>query len=160
MKYGIEIPSDFMMAGKALMTLDGIGKQLDPDLDLFGEATPYFTALLKKRYSPQRIGNELIRGVEQLSRVGHDLPAHLTEVLDDLRLGRLSVKATDPQMSVTADRLGRRIFSGIVIAALVGSGALLVRSDDHPTFGIVLLVIAALGWLAHVLSDLRRGRLP
>jgi ubiquinone biosynthesis protein len=159
-KYGIEIPSDFMMAGKALMTLDGIGKQLDPDLDLFGEATPYFTALMKKRYSPQRIGNELIRGVEQLSRVGHDLPSHLTEVLDDLRLGRLSVKATDPQLSLTADRLGRRIFSGLVIASLVGAGAVLVRSDDHPTFGIALLVVAALGWLAHVLADLRRGRLP
>ncbi len=157
-KYGIEIPSDFMMAGKALMTLDGIGKQLDPDLDLFGEATPYFTALLRKRYSPQRIGNELIRGVEQLSRVSHDLPAHLTEVLDDLRLGRLSVKAHDPQMSVTADRLGRRIFSGLVIAALVGAGALLVRSDDHPNFGIALLTAATLGWLVHVLSDLRRGR--
>ncbi len=157
-KYGIEIPSDFMMAGKALMTLDGIGKQLDPDLDLFGEATPYFTALLRKRYSPQRIGNELIRGVEQLSRVSHDLPAHLTEVLDDLRLGRLSVKAHDPQMSVTADRLGRRIFSGLVIAALVGAGAIMVRSDDHPNFGITLLVVAALGWLVHVLGDLRRGR--
>ena len=38
MKYGIEIPTDFLLVGKALMTLEGIGKQLDPDLDVFGEA--------------------------------------------------------------------------------------------------------------------------
>src|SRR5262249_5347629 len=56
MKYGIEIPTDFMLVGKALMTVEGIGKQIDPDLDVFGEAQPYFFDLMRKRYSPQRLG--------------------------------------------------------------------------------------------------------
>ena len=40
MKYGLEIPTDFLLVGKALMTVEGIGKELDPDLDVFGEASP------------------------------------------------------------------------------------------------------------------------
>ena len=31
MKYGLEIPTDFLLVGKALMTVEGVGKQLDPD---------------------------------------------------------------------------------------------------------------------------------
>ena len=155
-KYGLEIPTDFLMVGKSLMTIEGIGKQLDPDLDVFGEASPHFFELLKQRYSPQRLGNELIRGATQLSRAGYDMPMQLREVLDDLRLGRLTVRADHPQLSGAGDRLGRRIFSGLVVAALVGSGALLVNGLEHETLGAVMIGFASLVWLGHVAMDLRR----
>jgi ubiquinone biosynthesis protein len=41
-KYGLEIPTDFMLVGKALMTVEGIGREIDPDLDVFGETAPHF----------------------------------------------------------------------------------------------------------------------
>jgi len=157
LKYGIEIPTDFMLVGKSLMTIEGIGKQLDPDLDVFGEATPYFLELLKARYSPQRLGNELWRGVEQLSRAGYDMPMQVREVLEDLRLGRLAVRAPDPGLPRAADRLGRRVFSGLVVLSLVGSGTLLLTSPAHDTLGIVMLVLAGVVWLVHSLLDLQRG---
>ena len=157
MKYGIEVPTDFMMVGKALMTLEGIGKQLDPDLDVFSEASPYFMELLKRRYSPQRIGNELWRGMEQLSRAGYDLPMQLREVLDDLRLGRLSLRTVDPETPRSLDRVGRRLFSAIVVATLLGSGTLLLSRDKHVEIAIVMIVFAMLIWLGHAALDLRRG---
>lgn len=157
MKYGIEVPTDFMLVGKALMTLEGIGKQLDPDLDVFTEASPYFLALLKDRYSPQRLGNELWRGVEQLSRAGYDMPMQLREVLEDLRLGRLSVRAVDPELPRTADRLGRRLFSAAVVATLIGSGTVLLSRDKHIEIAIVMIVLALMIWLGHAALDLRRG---
>ncbi len=157
MKYGIEIPPDFMMVGKSLMTIEGIGKQLDPNLDVFGEASPYFFELLKQRYSPQRIGNDLWRGVEQLSRAGYDMPMQVREVLEDLRLGRLAVRTMDPSVAFAADRLGRRVYSGLVTAALLFSGAFLVNGIVHATLGAVLITLAVLVWLAHSLLDLRRG---
>lgn len=43
MKYGLEIPTDFLLVGKALMTVEGVGKQLDPTLDVFAEGQPYFS---------------------------------------------------------------------------------------------------------------------
>jgi ubiquinone biosynthesis protein len=157
MKYGIEVPTDFMLVGKALMTLEGIGKQLDPDLDVFTEASPHFLALLKDRYSPQRLGNEVWRGVEQLSRAGYDMPMQLREVLEDLRLGRLSVRAVDPELPRTADRLGRRLFSAAVVATLIGSGTVLLSRDKHVEIAIVMIVLALLIWLGHATLDLRRG---
>ncbi len=156
MKYGIEIPTDFMLVGKAIMTLEGIGKQLDPDLDVFGEAQPYFLDILKKRYSPQRLGNELIRGVEQLSRAGYDVPLQAREILEDLRLGRLVVKTADPGLPVASDRLGRRLFSGLVVASTTLSGAL-VLPHQMPV-SLALFVVAGLILILHVVRDRRRAR--
>lgn len=155
MKYELEIPTDFMMVGKALMTIEGIGKQLDPDLDVFGEAQPYFVKILKQRYSPARLGNELIRGVEQLSRAGYDVPMQASEVLDDLRLGRLQVKTADPGLPAASDRLGRRIFSGLVVSSMTIGGAT-VFAHDH-LLGAALLILALLVLSSHVLFDLVRG---
>jgi ubiquinone biosynthesis protein len=139
------------------MTIEGIGKQLDPNLDVFTEASPYFFELLKARYSPQRLGNELWRGVEQLSRAGYDMPMQVREVLEDLRLGRLALRASDPGLPPAADRLGRRLYSGLVVLALIGSGAMLVNTPDHAGLGTWMLSLAALVWLGHAVLDLRRG---
>ena len=156
MKYGIEIPTDFMLVGKSLMTIEGIGKELDPELDVFGEAQPYFMKILKQRYSPQRLGNELIRGVEQLSRAGYDVPLQAREVLEDLRLGRLTLRAADPGLPLAADRLGRRIFSGIVVAGAMIAGALAVPHSKELAAGLV--GFAALVLLLHYARAARRKK--
>jgi ubiquinone biosynthesis protein len=156
MKFHVEIPTDFMLIGKSLMTIEGIGRQIDPDLDVYGVAAPAIFEILRKRYSPARIGNELWRGFEQISRAGYDMPMQLREVLDDLRLGRLALRAWDPEVPRAADRLGRRLFMGLAIAALVLSGTLLLYGDKHTELGIGMLVLAGLGWLGHALVDLTR----
>ncbi len=157
-KYGLEVPTDFMLVGKALMTMEVIGKGLDPDLDVFGESAPHFLELLKKRYSPQRIGNDLIRGMGQLSKAGYDMPMQLREVLDDLRLGRLSLRTIDPELPRAYDRLGRRVYIALVVSTLIASGAFLIgRRGSGDVLGIVLLCLAALFWLGHATLDIRRG---
>jgi len=153
MKYGLEIPTDFLLVGKALMTVEVIGKQLDPDLDVFGEAQPYFLDLLRKRYSPDRLGMELWRGVEQLSRAGWEMPIQLREVLDDLRSGRLTVRMADPAMPFAVDRIGRRLFSGIVAAGLFLAGAHLLSSTRHPALGWTLVASGAALLVLHWMAD-------
>ncbi|WP_394845570.1 AarF/UbiB family protein [Pendulispora brunnea] len=157
MKYGIEIPTDFMLVGKALMTIEGIGKQLDPDLDVFGSAGPHFIEILRLRYSPQKLGSELLRGVGQLSRTGYDMPMQVGEVLEDLRLGRLALRTLDPELPRATDRLGRRIFTGAILAALITSGTLLLSHGVHEVLAQAMLVVAGVVWLGHTVLDLWRG---
>ena len=64
--------TDFMLIGKSLMTIEGIGRQIDPDLDVYGVAAPKLFEIVKKRYSPARLGNDLWRGFEQISRAMTD----------------------------------------------------------------------------------------
>ena len=145
LKFGIEVPPDFMLVGKALMTLEGIARELDPGLDVFTEAQPHFVELLKKRYSPERLGNELWRGVEHFSKVGYDLPTQTREVLEDLRLGRLSIRHSDDEHRLALERIGKRIFTGITFLALTGSGAYLLGVRQW-IGAAVFLFLAALAW--------------
>jgi ubiquinone biosynthesis protein len=155
-KYGLEIPSDFMLVGKALMTVEGVGKEIDPELDVFEEAKPLFVEILRKRYSPERLGNELLRRLEKLSGATYNMPQQLQEVLDDLRLGRLKIHTTDAGRAKAADRLGRRLFSAIIAAALLLAGSWLVASARE--IAGYLLISAALGLLGgHVALDAGRA---
>jgi ubiquinone biosynthesis protein len=156
LKYGIEIPADFMLVGKAMMTIEGIGKSVDPDLDIYGVASPRLLELVKRRYSPEKLGNDLWRTLDQLSKAGVDLPLQAREVLDDLRLGRLTLRTADPELPKTGERMGKRIYTGIVIASLVGSGALLLNGGTNHVAAIVMLSLAGLVWLGEWLSDIRR----
>ncbi len=151
-KYGLEIPTDFLLVGKALMTVEGVGRQLDPELDVFEEVKPLFLDIVKKRYSPERLGNELLKRIERLSGATENMPAQLQEVLEDLRLGRLSIRTQDPGGPATMDRLGRRVFSGLVVAALLTSGAWIL-STKFLIVGGVLIGLAVLWILGHVALD-------
>ncbi len=155
-KYGLEIPTDFMLVGKALMTVEGVGKELDPELDVFEEAKPLFLDILKKRYSPERLGNELLRRLERLSGATYNMPEQLGEVLDDLRLGRLKVQTVDPGVTGAADRLGRRLYTALVSSALVLSSAWLIGTH-HDIVGGIMLGLALMIVAGHLLLDASRA---
>jgi ubiquinone biosynthesis protein len=155
-KYGVEIPTDFVLVGKALMTIEGVGREIDPELDVFEEAKPLFVDIVKKRYSPERLGLELLRRLERLGGLTTDVPEQVRDVLEDLRLGRLTVRTSDLDASHAADRLGRRLYSGLVAAALLLSGAW-VLSSGHREVGGALMAVAALWLAAHALRDVVRG---
>jgi len=142
-KYGIEIPTDFVMMGKALMTVEGIGKEINPSFDVYEESKPLFTALLRKRYSPERLGNELLRRVERLGGAGYKVPQQLEEVLDDLRWGRLGIRIRNDALGNAISDLGRRVLTTGLALGLLVSGAI-VHSGGSRRLGAALLTAAVL----------------
>lgn len=155
-RYGLEVPPDFVLVGKALITIEGVGKEIAPDFDIIEESRPLFLELMRKRYSPQRIGNELLRRMERLSGATSQLPEQLQEVLEDLRLGRLAVRVTDTASRDASDRLGRRLFSALIASGCLISGALL-SIQGHDRTGTALLGFALAVILIHWLSDAYRN---
>jgi ubiquinone biosynthesis protein len=154
-RYGLEVPPDFVLVGKALITIEGVGKEIAPDFDIIAESRPLFLELLKKRYSPQRLGNELLRRMERLSGATSQLPEQLQEVLEDLRMGRLAIRTTDTDSRDASDRLGRRIFSALVASACLLAGALLL-TGGHGALGKTLMVLALVGSMLHWMADIYR----
>jgi ubiquinone biosynthesis protein len=130
-KFGVEIPSEFLMLGKSLMTVEGVGKEIYPDLDLIEEVRPYFMQLFQQRYSPERITHDALRGLRRLGGAASEMPLQLEEILDDLRKGAFSIRTQQTQLESAADRLGRRTFSGLVVGALMIAAAILLSQDSY-----------------------------
>ncbi|MBI4704403.1 MAG: AarF/ABC1/UbiB kinase family protein [Deltaproteobacteria bacterium] len=156
-QFGLEIPPDFTLVGKALMTIEGVGKEIDPELDVLGEARPHFARLLRQRYSPERVAADLWRAAERLAGAAYDLPQQAREVLDELRTGRLTLRTEDPSAGRISDRLGRRLFAGLVVGSLLLSGAWLFTHEPSRALGAGALGAAVLCALWHVVADRRRG---
>lgn len=157
LRYGLEVPPEFMMVGKALMTIEGIGKEVYPELDLYEEMRPYFMDLLKQRYSPERIGTDVMRTAIQLSRAANEIPLHMEEVVDDLRKGSLSVEVREPHLARAADQLGRRIYGSVIVASLVLAGAMLLCRERW-WLGGGFIATAFLWGMGHTLTVLWFGR--
>lgn len=145
-KYGVEIPSEFLMLGKSLMTVEGVGKEIYPGLDLIEEVRPYFMDLFQKRYSPERMTQDALRGLRRLGTAASEMPLQLEEILEDLRKGAFSIRTQQTQLELAADRLGRRAFSGIVVGATIIGGAVLLSQDRHWLGGLMLAAGALYGF--------------
>ena len=157
-RFGLEIPSDFLLVGKALMTVEGIAKEIAPDLDFMAEARPYFVDMVKKRYAPERLAGDLWRGLQRVGSATVDLPQQLREVMDDLRDGRLSLQTRDPGQASALDRLGRRIGIGLTASAcLLGGAWLLGRAPDERALALALLGFGCLLALLLLLGPRPRG---
>ncbi len=158
-QFGLEIPADFVLVGKTVMTIEGVGKEIDPTLDLFEEVRPHFFELMRRRYAPERIASDVWRGLERLSTTAYDMPYQLGEVMDDLRMGRLTLRTENQHNTLTVDRLGRRIFAGLVVTAFVPTGAWLLNSGRSALnwLGAIMLTFAIFWMFWHVILDMRRS---
>ncbi len=154
-KHGIDMPPDFVMVGRALMTMEGTGRQLHPELDLMVEGRPHLLRLIAQRYSPDRLTSDAIRAALRLSGMAGQMPEQVSEILDDLRKGHLTLKSSDPELSPVVDRLGRRVYTGLTVSALVVGGALIVAGAKGywVWLGAAMLAAAAFQAGAHIVRD-------
>ncbi len=155
-KYGLEIPTDFVLVAKAMMTVEGIGKQIDPTLDLFAESRPLFLNLLRRRYSPERLGMQLLRRLERIGLSTSNLPQQLQDVLEDIRMGRLQVQTENPEAGRASDRLGRRILTGLLVSS-ASLGSTVLYTNGEQKIATILISFAGLWLLGHVALDAVRN---
>jgi ubiquinone biosynthesis protein len=161
LEYGIEVPAEFAMVGKALMTVEGIARQIYPGLNIADEVRPYLVGVIGARYSPERITNDLVHLATRLGSTATELPALAEDIIEDLRQGRLTVEVRQTNLVQAQERLGRRIFTGAILSSSVLGASILVATN-HLWFGGTMLAIAAAWGLLHqimlALGKTRRSR--
>ncbi|HKP60141.1 MAG TPA: AarF/UbiB family protein [Polyangiales bacterium] len=156
LRYGMETPPDLLMVGKAVMTVEGIARQIYPALDIVEEMRPYFTEIVGYRYSPERLTSDMLHIATRFANAATEFPARAEDILEDLRHGRMSVDVRQTSLMRATERLGKRIFSGLVVAALVLAGALLV-ARGYAAYGGALFGVAAV-WTGVMAATLALGR--
>lgn len=156
--YGVEVPSDFLMLGRALVTIEGVGRTLHPQLDVLAALEPLFIHHLRRRYSPERLSSDLLRTVTEVGSSARSLPGQLEASLTALLEGRLHVEARDTDRLEAARSLGRAQFRGLTTAGGLVAGALLVAGDQNAGWG--LIIGAGLFVLHHLFAQSSRSAGP
>jgi ubiquinone biosynthesis protein len=158
LRYGMEMPAELVMVGKAVMTVEGIARQIYPQLDVVEEMRPYFTEIVGHRYSPERLTTDMLHIATRFANAATEFPARADDILEDLRQGRMSIDVRQTSLMRATERLGRRIYSGLIVASLIVTGGLLL-AHGHPGYGNAMLAIAG-AWtlIVAITLTLSRGR--
>lgn len=128
-RHKTKIPLEYALICKALITMEGVGKKLDPDLNIFEESHPYLVEIFKKRYNLDRVSQDLAKSVVTLSRTIQEAPPQLKGILDNLESGRFKIRVenTGTEKSVsTWEKIANRLILSLITSTLIISSFLLI----------------------------------
>ena len=81
-RFDMEIQPSLVLLQKTLLNIEGLGRQLYPDLDLWETAQPYLENWVQERYSPQAVFTRLQRHAPSLLEQLPQLPEIFMETLN------------------------------------------------------------------------------
>ena len=162
-RHDVKVPPDYTMFFKAIMTVEGIGKAIAPDLDLVSECRPYVEALVVERYSPARVIRTAVETLQAFGRIGQQFPLTANEVLRRIDDGQMAIGVEYTQI----ERLerGREVRTNRTLAMALGIALLLVAAlvKDEASFTLLgfpgfslLATLGGLGLTGRVLLRIAR----
>jgi ubiquinone biosynthesis protein len=161
------LPADLTLLFKALITLEGLGQQLDPEFHMIDHVSPFVEHIIQQRYTPQALVTRGSKTLREALEVVAGLPRDLARLLRDMRRGRVKVdldlKRLD-HFGHQLDRASNRLTMGILTASLVVGSSIIMTVEGGPQlfglslFGLVGFLIAFFNSLWIILSIWRSGK--
>ncbi|WP_144996498.1 ABC1 kinase family protein [Polystyrenella longa] len=161
--HNLNCPSNLMLLIRAFVTLEGMGRWLNPEFNMAGALAPFVSDIIKERYNPVRVGRMLMGESRRLLTLAHKTPYHVTTILRKLSEDELRIKLDHGEVNhliQEVDRSSNRLAIGMVMSSLILASALLIRGGGELAWvsGIVFIMSSLLGlWLIY--GVLRSGSL-
>jgi len=156
-EHQLNLPPDLTLLIKAFVTLEGLGRQLDPKFNLVEDLSPHLQSIFSARYSPDALlkwgKNNLFNLVELLK----DFPKDLQQFIEALKRNALGIKIdfNEPVwLRRELDRVVNRLSVSLVTSALIVGSSIVttVEGGSSSLFGLMGFVGSVLGGIWLILS--------
>ena len=87
-RFQVEIQPQLVLLQKTLLNVEGLGRQLDPDLDLWNTAKPFLEKWMVDQIGPRKLFEELRNEGPRYAKLLPELPRLLVEFLQNRNKGR------------------------------------------------------------------------
>jgi len=167
-KRNVRVPTEFLMLTRALVIMEGVGRQLNPELDLVRLAAPLAAEILRKKYSPRRMARDAYRTAGEFKELFRQLPKQIGQLLKRLNQGELQIDVVHRRLDEVTrelDRLGNRLTLGLIISALIIGSSLIMLSSTppflfgFPALGILGYAMAGVMGIWLIIAIFKSGRL-
>lgn len=147
--YNIKVPGDWMIVFKGILTLEGMGRTLDPEFDLMKASEPLVRDLVKDQYSPQRLTKDFLWVAKDVATLMQTLPRQIRWMFRKLNSNDFAFEIKSPdirEIGQQIDRSGRKVSLSLVISGLLMAGSLSLnhvggqRVGDYPLLSVILYV--------------------
>jgi ubiquinone biosynthesis protein len=136
----MEVQPQLVLLQKTLLNIEGLGRQIDPQLNLWSTAKPFLERWMSEQVGTRAFLNRLKENVPQWGEKLPELPSMIHEVLQQARHGKLSLQLGDGEMQQLRQeirRANRRTFFAILGSSLIVSAALLLGLDGYAPARVV-----------------------
>jgi ubiquinone biosynthesis protein len=166
--YQIRFSPDLMLLAKALVTIEGVGRRLDPDFNMIVHLKPFMDKIVREKVGPAYLGKEASRIFLSFATLFKNMPRDLQAFINRLNHNRFKIDLEHrglDRLINDLDRSSNRLSFSLLIAALIIGSSLIMQTEKGPLlFGFPALgfigysIAGILGlWLA--VAILRSGRL-
>lgn len=139
----IRIPSQMHLLIKTLITIDGVGRRLDPELNIFDHISPFAKKLIQGRLSPKKLVKDIYLATLDMTMLLKDLPFELHELLYKAKNGKLKmiyeIKNIESLLN-SVEKITNRVSFSIVLAALIIGSSLIVHAKVPPLWNNIPLI--------------------
>jgi ubiquinone biosynthesis protein len=155
-EHSIVLPADLSLMFKTLITLEGLGRQYNPDFHIVEHLVPLVRRSLRERYEP---GELMKRGTSTLADffgVVSSVPRDLARLLREARRGKTRIDLDLKRLDTFGRQLDRtldRVTIGIMTASLVIGSAIVMTVEGGPKV-LGVPVLTALGFLGYLVAFL------
>jgi ubiquinone biosynthesis protein len=126
---------------KTLLYIEGLGRQLYPELDLWTTAKPFMERWMQEQVGPKAFSRKLRENLPKLTEHAADMPILAHKVLLDAAEGRLELKLRSDQIEQLQRQLQRNHRN---TASVISGGAMLISGSMLLTLGPSILLPATL----------------
>lgn len=148
-KYNIKVPGDWMLVFKAIFTIEGMGRTLDPEFDLLMMGQDLVKDLVKNQYSMQRITKESVWLVKDVANLLRVLPRQLRWMFRKFNSNDFAFEIKSPDFKEIREQLdlnGRRTSLSILVSGLfIASSIALQQVGDQKVGNYPLVAVVYFG---------------
>ncbi len=156
-RFNLDVQPQLIMLQKTLLNIEGLGRQLYPDLDVWGVAKPELESIIRDKYGIENVARDVRRHLPEWLAQAPEIPGLVRDYLIKANRGELTTRIASEDLARLRreHEVSHRRTLGVLSAGAVAvSGALLTGLETGPWYiggmsapGLGLLAIAALLFL-------------
>ncbi|MES9906248.1 MAG: ubiquinone biosynthesis regulatory protein kinase UbiB, partial [Sedimenticola sp.] len=139
-RFDMEVQPQLVLLQKTLLYIEGLGRQLYPELDLWSTAKPFMERWMKEQVGPKAFARKLKKNLPQIAEHAADMPVIAHKVLQDAAEGRLELKWRSEELEHLRRDLKENQRQTV---ATISGGAMLISGCLMLTLGPSVLLPAA-----------------
>jgi len=163
-RYGLIMPAYMTSLMKALITVEGLGKKLDPEFNFIEVASPLATKAYKERIKPGNVARYIkSRYYQDIKPLG-EMPGHFSRLLKDASEGKLVINMQiEPSEHLIRKmtQLESRLSMSMLLTGVLIASAMIIQTnhtaavEEYAWLGVTGFALALVSLIVFVFGSLR-----
>ncbi|ACC98558.1 putative unusual protein kinase [Elusimicrobium minutum Pei191] len=170
-EFELNMPPNFSFMVKSLITIEGVGRQLDPEFSAMAVIKEFSQTIIKNRLSPKGFAMSSIITLMETKKLIENAPRDIREILNKAKQGHIKIEFEHRHLGKlrrSLEEASNRLVFGIALGSLIIGSSIMVhaniapRWNDIPVIGLIGFLVsgfmAAYILLSSVYENLKKRK--